>query len=150
MDSSSLPKFKYHPDPIATGSVKASDRTCRSCGRSRGFIYVGPAYAVEDLEEDICPWCIADGSAHEKFDAEFVDRAAVGGYKRGWDKVPQSVVEEVAFRTPGFTGIQQEQWYTHCGDAAEFVGVEDLGGGASKYNFRCRGCGQALHYIDID
>ncbi len=46
--------------------------------------------------------------------------------------------------------MQQEQWYTHCGDAAEFVGLEDLGGGVSKYNFRCRGCGQSLYYTDID
>jgi uncharacterized protein CbrC (UPF0167 family) len=24
-----LPEFKYHPDPVATGSVKQSDKGCR-------------------------------------------------------------------------------------------------------------------------
>ena len=34
----------------------------------------------------------------------------------------QNVIEEVAHRTPGFSGWQQEQWWTHCGDAAQFIG----------------------------
>ncbi|MOA39335.1 hypothetical protein D3C78_1611030 [compost metagenome] len=25
-------------------------------------------------------------------------------------------------RTPGFNGWQQERWFTHCNDAAEFIG----------------------------
>src|SRR5262249_33725880 len=35
---------------------------------------------------------------------------------------PEAVIEEVAYRTPGFSGWQQEQWWTHCGDAAQFIG----------------------------
>jgi uncharacterized protein CbrC (UPF0167 family) len=31
-------------------------------------------------------------------------------------------VDEICFRTPSFNGWQQEQWYTHCDDAAIFVG----------------------------
>jgi len=52
----------------------------------------------------------------------------VGGYQQ-WESVPTEVVEEIAFRTPGFSGWQSERWYTHCGDAAEFLGPmgkEDL------------------------
>src|SRR4051794_16064897 len=71
----SLPTFKYHPDPIATGSVEPSDTQCDCCGKQRGYIYVGPVFSVEGLYEYICPWCIADGSAHTKFDAEFTDAA---------------------------------------------------------------------------
>jgi uncharacterized protein CbrC (UPF0167 family) len=116
-----LPAFKYHPDPIATDSVEPSDAVCRCCGQQRGFIYTGPVFAAEELSAGICPWCIADGSAHEKFDAEFTDAAEVGGLA-GTPAVPMSVIEEVAFRTPGFSGWQQEHWPACCADAAAFVG----------------------------
>lgn len=116
-----LPKFRYHPDPVATGSLKPSTQTCVCCGQARGFIYTGPVLAADEHEEDICPWCIADGSAHDKLDAEFTDRAAVGDSGK-WAKVPAAVADEVAFRTPGFAGWQQERWFTCCGDAALFLG----------------------------
>lgn len=115
------PKFKYHPDPVSTGSIKKSDQVCLCCGEARGFIYTGPVISEEELDECICPWCIAGGAAHERFDAEFTDYAGVGDYG-SWEDVPDSVREEIAFRTPGFTGWQQERWWTHCGDAAAFFG----------------------------
>ena len=120
-----LPKFEYHPDPIGTGSVEPPDAICRICGRNRGYIYDGPVYGVPKEFDDarICPWCIADGSAHERFEAVFTDIDGVGhGYDEPWEPVPPSVAEEVAYRTPGFSGWQQERWRTHCGDAAEFLG----------------------------
>jgi len=116
-----LPAFKYHPDPVATGSVLRSEAECCCCGKSRGHIYTGPVYALEEYDACICPWCIADGSAHEKLDASFSDEEGIGGGGL-WDEVPEEVVEEVAYRTPGFSGWQQEQWWTHCGDAAQFLG----------------------------
>ena len=84
----------------------------------RGYVYIGPVYAIEKLREELCPWCIADGSAAAKFDAEFTD-VGVGVP----DDVPAEVVEHVARRTPGFSGWQQEQWLYHCGDGAAFLGV---------------------------
>jgi len=117
-----LPIFKYHPDPLATGSIEASTQKCLVCGLARGFIYKGQPYAEEELIDAICPWCIADGKAHEKFGAEFVDAAAVGDYG-AWEPVSDEVVAEVAYRTPGFIGWQQERWFTHCADAAEFLGL---------------------------
>jgi uncharacterized protein CbrC (UPF0167 family) len=116
-----LPFFKYHPDPIATGSIEKSNIVCRCCGQSRGYLYVGPVYSTEDLWDSICPWCIADGAAHKKFNAEFTDAAGIGDYS-GEIAIPKSVIEEVAFRTPGFTGWQQEHWLTCCGDATAFIG----------------------------
>jgi uncharacterized protein len=116
-----LPTFKYHPDPIATGSVVESSTKCACCGTSRGFIYVGPVYATANYHERICPWCIADGSAHEKLGVSFTDGDGIGGYSE-WDEVSGEIIAEVAFRTPGFCGWQQEQWWTHCGDAAQFIG----------------------------
>lgn len=117
----SLPDFRYHPDPVATGSVKSAKTACACCGRVRGYIYAGPVYAEEEHEEDICPWCIADGSAHERLNAEFVDRAGVGGYGK-WSSVADDISEEVSYRTPGFSGWQQEKWFTCCSDAAVFLG----------------------------
>jgi uncharacterized protein CbrC (UPF0167 family) len=116
-----LPKFTYHPDPLSTGSIEPSSKRCMCCGEARGYIYTGPVYAVDDLSEGVCPWCIADGSVHEKFDAEFTDAAGIGGNGE-WDKVSDVIRDEVAHRTPGFSGWQQEQWWTHCSDAAEFLG----------------------------
>lgn len=117
----SLPTFKYHPDPLATGSVVASDVECACCGQARGHVYAGPVYAEGDYENRICPWCIADGSAHRRLGASFTDEEAVGGYG-DWPAVSEAVVEEVAYRTPGFSGWQQENWWTHCGDAGEYLG----------------------------
>lgn len=114
-----LPQFKYHPDPLATGSVVPSDDVCVCCGQARGFIYEGPSYG--DDAEPVCPWCIAEGSVHDKFDVEFVDLAGIGGYGK-WESVPDKVMEEIAHRTPSFNSWQQEQWFTHCGDAASFLG----------------------------
>ena len=119
--SISIPVFKYHPDPIVTGSLRLSKPMCRCCRQARGLIYVGPVYARADLQESLCPWCIADGSAHRLFAAEFTDFNGVGGYG-SWDNIPILIKEEVAYRTPGFCGWQQEKWWTHCSDAAAFVG----------------------------
>lgn len=95
-----LPAFRYHPDPLASGSVVASAATCRCCGRARGHVYVGPVYAEEELSEAVCPWCIADGAAAEIFDAEFVDVACFP------DALPDDAAEEIARRTPGYATWQ--------------------------------------------
>ena len=116
-----LPTFRYHPDPIDTGSIVPSSNVCRACGQARGYIYAGSPYSEEELEGAICPWCIADGTAAERFDAEFVDASAIGDDEHG-ERVSAAVIEEVCRRTPGFAGWQQERWWTHCGDAAAFLG----------------------------
>lgn len=127
-----LPHFKYHPDPVATGHIEESEIECACCGKVRGYVYTGPVYGEGDYDGRICPWCIADGSAHERLGASFTDEVGVGGGGL-WDEVPQETVEEVAYRTPGFCGWQQEKWWTHCGDAAMFIGraghkeLEELG-----------------------
>jgi uncharacterized protein CbrC (UPF0167 family) len=117
----SLPSFKYHPDPIATGSFKAKDITCLSCKQIRSYVYVGPVYADSDLEKGICPWCIINGLAHEKFGAQFADINAIGDYDPTMS-IPADIKREVAYRTPGFNGWQQERWLVHCGDACAFLG----------------------------
>ncbi len=116
-----LPYFKYHPDSIATGSVVASDNICRCCRRATGFIYTGPVYAIAELDQAICPWCIASGKAAEKFNARFAD-----SYPLSQKGIPRAIVEEVTLRTPGYESWQQEFWLSHCGDACEFHGDASL------------------------
>lgn len=110
-----LPTFRYHPDPVGSGSVVVSPKKCKCCKRVRGFIYAGPTYAEKDLDESLCPWCIADGSAAAKFDATFVDATAFAA------DAPAAVVQEIAELTPGFNAWQQEQWPSCCGEPAAFV-----------------------------
>lgn len=114
--SRSLPEFRYHPDPVGTGSVVASESACVSCRRSNGWVYAGPVYATVELDDQLCPWCIGDGSAASRFDATFTDDSnAPPG-------VPREVAKEVAERTPGFLGWQQEHWLYHCDDACAYLG----------------------------
>ena len=110
-----LPNFRYHPDPLASGSVVASDAKCRCCKKARGYIYTGPVYSEDEFEDALCPWCIADGSAHKKFDAVFADAEAVS------EDVPEKVVDEICERTPGYNAWQGGAWPGCCGDAARFL-----------------------------
>src|SRR5580692_9345664 len=71
-----LPVFKYHPDPVATGAFKEDrDTPCLGCSRIRGYIYTGPVFTEGSftLDNHLCPWCIADGTAAKKFGATFND-----------------------------------------------------------------------------
>jgi hypothetical protein len=90
-----LPEFKYNPDPVATGSIEAREARCLCCGQSRGAIYVGPVFSETELDAELCPWCIADGSAAARFDALFTDDYGVP------EDVPEEVVAAVTQRTPG-------------------------------------------------
>jgi uncharacterized protein CbrC (UPF0167 family) len=118
-----LPTFKYHPDPIRSGSIEQSTTECQCCGRARGYIYTGPTYAVDDLDNCLCPWCIAGGLAHKKFDAMFVDDSIFP------DDIPSNVLKEVTLRTPGYSSWQSEVWPTCCNDVTAFlapVGITEI------------------------
>jgi len=127
-----LPEFRYHPDPIMSGSIAESDAKCRVCKKARGFIYTAPTYADEDLDEAICPWCIASGAASKKFDATFVDSEAFA------DGIPDSAMEEIMERTPGFATWQSEQWPACCNDATAFLtpaGIKEIQKDFGEYTF---------------
>ena len=118
-----LPEFKYHRHPIESGSVEKSGGRCACCGEARGYIYAGPMYAEEDPDGPLCPWCIADGTAHTKFEATFVDETALP------DDLPESVLQELAWRTPGYDVWQDERWFSCCSDAMTFlepVGISEI------------------------
>jgi uncharacterized protein CbrC (UPF0167 family) len=113
--SEELPVFRYHPSPVRTGSVVQQPIRCVACNRDRGYAYVGPTYSVEEIDEgSLCPWCIADGSAATKFDAEFADGHSLAG-------LADDVVTVVTARTPGYSSWQQDVWQVHCDDACAFL-----------------------------
>jgi uncharacterized protein CbrC (UPF0167 family) len=116
-----LPNFRYHPDPLKTGAIERSDTSCVCCGEVRGFIYTVSAYGTNDLRKELCPWCIADGSAAAKFEVSFNDDHPL--LKNG---IANSIATEVAERTPGYASWQQEEWLSHCNDACEFHGDASL------------------------
>lgn len=127
-----LPDFQYHPDPISTGSVVLSDERCEVCRQVSRYIYVGPVYSSSVDEPIVCVRCIADGSAAQRWNAQFTDA-------HPWaSEVPESVAVEVLTRTPGFSGWQQEHWMAHCEDAAIFLGpvgaheLSELPSGATR------------------
>ncbi len=112
---SELPRFRYHPDPIASRVLVPSARVCPCCGRKRGWLYVGPLYTLEEIEE-VCPWCIAGGEAHARFDIEFGEELALES------GAEPEAVDELLHRTPWHFVAQQEPWPVHCGDFCALVG----------------------------
>jgi uncharacterized protein len=112
--------FRYHPDPVATGSAVRTDAACSLCGMHRGVRYRGPVYG--DQPDTLCLHCIASGEASERLGPVGVGPAVFSDAIDVPDSVPAGVVDEVTMRTPGFSGWQQEGWLYHCADAAAFLG----------------------------
>lgn len=174
-----LPKFTYHPEPIITGVIERSEKPCLCCGKAHGYIYVGPVYSSEEeLDDQLCPWCIADGSAAERLGASFADSHPL--LKAG---IAPAIVEEIHLRTPAFMSWQEPEWLSHCNDACEFHGdasAKDVaeassstkadwlarnkaneskwalvtdryrpGGDSALYKFICRHCGMVLFGWDL-
>ncbi len=127
-----LPVFKYHPDPLETGAFSV-DKTvkCDCCQQPTDIYYESPFYSVADIDA-LCPWCIADGSASQKFEGEFQDSASVEGIDCEYDDdgefshttnpYPDEMLDELVKRTPGYRGWQQEVWLAHCNEPCEFIG----------------------------
>ena len=175
-----LPVFRYHPNPLETEAFLVADplKTCECCGKEVSVYYNGPFYAVENIG-CLCPACIADGRAAEKFDGAFQDEYSL---EDGVDDSER--LDELIHRTPGYQGWQQEYWRTHCGDYCAFIGyvgyrelkrmgivdevladsvwsdwgedpeelLKDLvnGGSVQGYLFRCLHCGKHLLWVDCD
>lgn len=91
--STNLPYFRYHPDPVASESIRESDETCACCNRNTGWIYTATFFTAQDVSGRFCPWCIADGSAAERFEGEFTDAY-------GLDGVSEETLVQVTRRTP--------------------------------------------------
>ena len=106
--STPLPHFRFHPDPLQSGCITDADLVCGVCDRARGYIYAGNCYVEEEFEGDVCPWCIADGSAHRRFGMTFHEFTL----KPGTDL---AIVDEIEERTPGLASFHPVEWPWCCG-----------------------------------
>ena len=115
-----LPLFKYHPYPLKTGNATEKQFVCLCCDRDQRYAYVGPVYSRHDIERgSICLGCIANGSAAERFDAQFT------GYIDENESISKEALDELYKKTPGYVSWQEQIWLTHCGDICEFHGDFD-------------------------
>jgi len=91
-----LPKFKYNPNcfenEVFEKVEKGQEVTCMCCGKHPEYYYK-QMYAAEDVD-CLCPECIADGSAAEKYNGVFIQDAEA--IKEGSEKTA-----ELFKRTPG-------------------------------------------------
>jgi uncharacterized protein CbrC (UPF0167 family) len=129
MIAMSEPFFRYHPDPLATGSAVRDRHVCSVCGIERDVRYQGPIYGNQP--DSLCLHCIHSGAAARTLGGEPIevdDGKLMEMFAQFSDaidvpsQVPPAVVEEIIHRTPGFSGWQQESWLFHCGDGAAFLG----------------------------
>lgn len=112
-----LPSFTYYRDPLKTGQVIPSQNKCVVCRKVRGFVYRYADYYSREYIECICPWCIADGSAHRRLHVVFnKDISASPTFT-----ISPEVLDEIKHRTPGFVAWQEEFWLCHCNDAAVYI-----------------------------
>jgi uncharacterized protein CbrC (UPF0167 family) len=112
--SMELPFFRFHPDPLRSEVIERSSRVCPVCQKITGFSYIGPFYSVENVK-DICPWCIANGNAAQKYDGEFQDPESIES------PVSDNSLDEILHRTPNYFAWQQQQWLVHCGEPCAFI-----------------------------
>lgn len=115
--SQSLPHFIYHPDPLATGAfVEGEAKVCPSCGKESNVYYDLIPYCIDNIE-NLCPFCIANGLAAEKFDAEFVQDAE-------WSGQTNPEKDKLLFcQTPGYSSWQGENWLSCCQDYCAYLGT---------------------------
>ena len=115
--SQSLPHFIYHPDPLATGAfVEGEAKVCPSCGKKSNVYYNLLPYCIDNIE-NLCPFCIANGLAAEKFDAEFVQDAE-------WSGQTNPEKDKLLFcQTPGYSSWQGENWLSCCQDYCAYLGT---------------------------
>jgi uncharacterized protein len=109
-----LPTFKYHPNAYQLDIFVNEEGICSVCNQKRTIKYNLVPYCVEDPDY-ICPWCIADGSAAEKYQGQFNDNYGI-------EDVPPEMLDEIVLKTPSYSSWQQEVWLSHCNEPCAFIG----------------------------
>ena len=99
-------QFKYHPNIYEDDVLVHKSGICQCCGKQISE-YIEHIYSAEDVD-CICLQCVSDGTAAQKFDAEFVSWAEPVSDPEKSD--------ELFHRTPGYLGWQDENWLACCDD----------------------------------
>lgn len=105
-----LPKFKFSPNTFDLDLFDHEDGVYSICSKKRNLKYKSSFYSV-DVPDYICPWCIAEGSAADKFDGEFNDFLGIEGVSPNphacTATVPHELLLEMCTRTPSYSSWQQ-------------------------------------------
>ena len=115
------PTFKYHPNAYELDIFIHEEGECSVCNQLRHLKYSADFYSDEEPEY-ICPWCIANGLAAEKFAGSFNDYIGV-------EVIPKDKLDEVLYRTPSYISWQQQVWLSHCNEPCAFlayVGAKEI------------------------
>lgn len=139
-----LPKFPYHRDPNASGSIIETDASCDCCGQVRGVMYNGVSYGI-NTPENLCPWCIADGSVAAQYDVTFFDADFVDDDFNSV-QLPSEMYLSVFGKTIGFSNFNPIGWWVHCGEPAEFITRNE----PYEIVFECRQCHKQHIIEDLD
>jgi uncharacterized protein len=118
------PHFKYHPNAYKLNLFEKEDGICSICNEQRDLKYVCSFYSVDEPDY-ICPWCIANGAAAQKYNGEYNDYASVEGVSAN-PNIPSTIdaqcLDEICMRTPSYHSWQQEVWLIHCNEPCKFIG----------------------------
>lgn len=123
-----LPKFKYSPNAYILDIFEEEEGICSVCTEKRQLRYTSSFYSVEK-PEFICPWCVANGKASEKYGGEFNDYCGIEGVSPdpndALSTIPLEQLLEITNKTPSYTSWQQEVWLIHCNEPCAFIGYAD-------------------------
>lgn len=171
-----VPTFKYHPHPVEnevfTKAKEGEQVICPCCEQETAYYYEPMIYTREDVQ-NLCPNCIANGKAAQKYNGSFIqDAETVSDIEK---------TEELFQRTPGLITWQGEYWLAHCDDYCAFIAyvgtkeLEEMGileevladyalqnqyevdavrdylernGSMSGYLFQCLHCGKYRLWVD--
>ncbi|MDR2925336.1 MAG: CbrC family protein [Azoarcus sp.] len=128
-EKSNLPQFKYSPNCYENGifqMTKADEiKICDCCRQTTDVYYNGPFYSRVRINI-LCPFCIANGKAAEKYNGEFLAYTSIEGISPNPSEPHtfhnEEAINEVVTRTPCYSAYQQEEWLAHCNDLCAFVG----------------------------
>ena len=114
-----LPTFTYFADPIGEGSFEPSMARCSCCEQVRGWGYTRSLSVPSGCEEpeEVCPWCLVDGTATRRFGVRFRESECLTD-----QSLSSAIIEEIVFRTPAYSSWQKPKWLCHCQDACVFHG----------------------------
>jgi uncharacterized protein CbrC (UPF0167 family) len=119
-----IPEFKYHPYPLKTLTFEQEDSvTCKCCNMPTLVYYTYPfESSLDSVDYDdffICPTCIIDGKASEKFQGKFQEPEYCEPVSS-----PEKL-DELCHRTPGYYAPEKAYWLAHCDDFCALVDLID-------------------------
>ena len=141
-DASSLPRFRYHPNPMETGSVIASDARCVVCGEARGFVYADgtPEAAISEISErtpgysawqsEVWPSCCDDATA-------FVGPVGIAELRERYRELEGFVLSHIIYELAISGGAATRMLQSLRRDASP-----------TAYLFTCLHCGQPRVHVD--